>query len=57
MAADVGKSKAEREFSGLRNCLTKIYRSDGIIGLYRGFGASVQGKFEFGQKVVSQYVQ
>lgn len=43
LAADVGKSGAEREFSGLGNCLTKIYKSDGLKGLYRGFGVSVQG--------------
>jgi solute carrier family 25 (adenine nucleotide translocator) protein 4/5/6/31 len=43
LAADVGKSGAEREFSGLGNCLTKIYKSDGLTGLYRGFGVSVQG--------------
>lgn len=44
LAADIGKSGAEREFSGLGNCLTKIFKSDGIGGLYRGFGVSVQGK-------------
>jgi solute carrier family 25 (adenine nucleotide translocator) protein 4/5/6/31 len=43
LAADIGKSGAEREFSGLGNCLSKIYKSDGLIGLYRGFGVSVQG--------------
>jgi len=43
LAADIGKSGAEREFSGLGNCLTKIFKSDGIGGLYRGFGVSVQG--------------
>jgi len=43
LAADVGKAGAEREFSGLGNCLTKIFKSDGLIGLYRGFGVSVQG--------------
>lgn len=43
LAADVGKAGAEREFSGLGNCLTKIYKSDGLVGLYRGFGVSVQG--------------
>lgn len=43
LAADVGKAGAEREFSGLGNCLTKIFKSDGIIGLYRGFNVSVQG--------------
>lgn len=43
LAADVGKAGGEREFSGLGNCLTKIFKSDGIGGLYRGFGVSVQG--------------
>ncbi|KAF4529256.1 hypothetical protein B566_EDAN017497 [Ephemera danica] len=43
LAADIGKSGAEREFSGLGNCLTKIFKSDGLSGLYRGFGVSVQG--------------
>lgn len=43
LAADVGKSGAEREFSGLGNCIMKIFRADGLGGLYRGFGVSVQG--------------
>lgn len=43
LAADIGKAGAEREFSGLGNCLSKIFKSDGIGGLYRGFGVSVQG--------------
>lgn len=43
LAADVGKSSAEREFSGLGNCLTKIFKSDGLRGLYQGFNVSVQG--------------
>ena len=43
LAADIGKAGAEREFSGLGNCLVKIYKSDGLLGLYRGFGVSVQG--------------
>lgn len=43
LAADVGKGAGEREFSGLGNCLVKIYKADGLIGLYRGFGVSVQG--------------
>lgn len=42
LAADVGKSGA-REFNGLGDCLSKIFKSDGLIGLYRGFGASMQG--------------
>ena len=43
LAADVGKGAAEREFTGLGNCLTKVFKSDGPIGLYRGFFVSVQG--------------
>ena len=43
LAADIGKSGAEREFSGLGNCLSRIYKADGLGGLYRGFGVSVQG--------------
>ncbi|XP_070544422.1 ADP/ATP translocase 1-like [Ptychodera flava] len=45
LGADIGKAVADREFSGLGNCLAKIYRSDGFIGLYRGFNVSVQGIF------------
>uniref|UniRef100_A0A3Q1MF55 ADP/ATP translocase n=1 Tax=Bos taurus TaxID=9913 RepID=A0A3Q1MF55_BOVIN len=43
LAADVGKAGAEREFRGLGDCLVKIYKSDGIRGLYQGFNVSVQG--------------
>lgn len=45
LAADVGKGKkgGEREFSGLVDCLQKIYKSDGPVGLYRGFVISVVG--------------
>lgn len=45
LAADVkgGKKGGEREFNGLVDCLQKIYKSDGPIGLYRGFVISVIG--------------
>lgn len=43
LAADVGKGAQNREFSGLVNCLGKIFKSDGALGLYRGFSVSVQG--------------
>ncbi|XP_033117238.1 ADP/ATP translocase 1-like [Anneissia japonica] len=42
LSADVGKGSA-REFTGLGNCLVSIYRSDGYLGLYRGFFTSLQG--------------
>jgi len=28
---------------GLGDCLAQVFKSDGIIGLYRGFSVSVQG--------------
>lgn len=43
LAADVGKGDGQREFKGLGDCLSKIFKKDGLIGLYRGFGVSVQG--------------
>uniref|UniRef100_A0A0K0F4C0 ADP/ATP translocase n=1 Tax=Strongyloides venezuelensis TaxID=75913 RepID=A0A0K0F4C0_STRVS len=42
LAADIGKGSS-REFKGLGDCLVKIAKSDGPIGLYRGFFVSVQG--------------
>lgn len=42
LAADVGKADA-REYKGLFDCIGKIFKSDGLGGLYRGFGVSVQG--------------
>lgn len=43
LGADIGKAGADREFTGIGNCLAKIFRSDGLAGLYRGFNVSVQG--------------
>lgn len=42
LGADVGSGKA-REYNGLLDCLKKTVKSDGIVGLYRGFSVSVQG--------------
>ncbi|KAI1713111.1 mitochondrial carrier protein domain-containing protein [Ditylenchus destructor] len=42
LAADVGRGDS-REFKGLMDCLVKICKSDGPVGLYRGFFVSVQG--------------
>lgn len=33
----------QRQFSGIRDVYTKTLKSDGIMGLYRGFGPSVVG--------------
>lgn len=43
LAVDIGKSGADRQFNGLADCLVKIFKSDGPLGLYRGFGISVLG--------------
>ena len=44
LGADVGKSAAEREFTGLADCIKKSYKADGLVrGLYPGFISSVQG--------------
>jgi solute carrier family 25 (adenine nucleotide translocator) protein 4/5/6/31 len=43
LAADIGKSGGERQFNGLGDCLSKLYKADGFRGLYRGFGISVAG--------------
>lgn len=43
LAVDVGKGEGSRQFNGLIDCITKIAKSDGPLGLYRGFGISVAG--------------
>lgn len=43
LAADVGKAKSEREFTGLGNCIVSVMKKDGVVGLYRGFSVSVIG--------------
>jgi len=41
MGVDVGKSATDRQFNGLKDCLVKIFKHDGVKGLYQGFGISV----------------
>jgi solute carrier family 25 (adenine nucleotide translocator) protein 4/5/6/31 len=45
LGTDMGKSKAERQFNGMFDCISKIAKSDGIGGLYRGFVISALGIF------------
>jgi len=45
MGADVGRSLNERQFKSLTHCCTSIYNTDGLTGLYKGFGISVLGIF------------
>ena len=41
LAADTGRVTHEREFKGLVDCLAKVYKIDGLPGLYRGYLVSV----------------
>jgi len=47
LAADIGKGAGERQFNGMNDCLAKIAKSDGVKGLYQGFGISVMGIFAY----------
>jgi solute carrier family 25 (adenine nucleotide translocator) protein 4/5/6/31 len=42
LAADIGKG-SERQFTGLTDCVSKVFKSDGVLGLYQGFTISVLG--------------
>jgi len=42
LGADVGKGE-DRQFTGLFDCIGKIYKTDGLAGLYQGFAASIAG--------------
>lgn len=44
MGVDVGKA-GKTQFKGLTDCLTSIFKSDGISGLYQGIGISVGSIF------------
>ena len=43
LAVDFGRLEIDRQFKGITDCIRKIYSCEGIPGLYRGFGMSVQG--------------
>jgi solute carrier family 25 (adenine nucleotide translocator) protein 4/5/6/31 len=45
LGVDIGKQRSERQFKGPFDCIGKIYRSDGIRGLYKGMGMSLVGIF------------
>lgn len=45
LGVDVGKEASQRQFNGLIDCCSKIFKSDGLAGLYRGFQISVVGIF------------
>lgn len=43
LGADIGKNMQERQYKGMVDCIVKTFKSDGLMGLYRGFMVSVQG--------------
>jgi solute carrier family 25 (adenine nucleotide translocator) protein 4/5/6/31 len=47
LGADIGKSASDRQFNGLGDCIAKIFKKDGIRGLYQGFAVSVLGIFTY----------
>ncbi|KAI0986141.1 hypothetical protein GJ496_010974 [Pomphorhynchus laevis] len=47
LGVDIGRASNERQFTSTWGCLTKIFKSDGILGLYRGFNISVIGIFVY----------
>ncbi|KAK0410695.1 hypothetical protein QR680_005280 [Steinernema hermaphroditum] len=44
-AMDLGRDSSQRQYRSLVDCFKKIYKTNGLIGLYRGFNSSVQGIF------------
>ena len=47
MAVDLGRSRSEREYSGLWDCLKKTFKTEGIRGLYSGFGVAFLSIFVY----------
>ena len=43
LAADVGRNKGERLFTGLIDCIRKVVRVEGITGVYRGLQIAIPG--------------
>lgn len=37
LGSDMGKTTQDRQFTGIIDCVKKIYKSDGLVGLYRGY--------------------
>lgn len=47
LGVDIGKDKSQRQFNGMWDCSSKIFKQEGLTGLYRGFGVSVIGIFVY----------
>ena len=47
VGVDIGRDRKNLEYPGMIKTFAKIYRTDGLLGLYRGFGISVAGIFVY----------
>lgn len=47
LGVDIGRSASERQFRGPWDCIKKIYKVDGLRGLYKGVGMSFIGIFMY----------
>lgn len=47
LGADVGAQKDQREFLNMRDVVTKIWRSEGLVGIYRGISISIVFAFVY----------
>jgi len=45
LGVDIGRNKADRQFTGIFDCVGKVYRTNGIVGLYRGIDVAMVGIF------------
>ncbi|XP_025829603.1 ADP/ATP translocase 4-like isoform X2 [Agrilus planipennis] len=43
IGSDHGTNSPKREFYGLRHCLSSVIKTDGVLGLYKGYTASAVG--------------
>lgn len=43
----MGRDASQRQFSGMGDCIQKIMKIDGPLGLYQGYGVSVVGIFVY----------
>eukprot|EP00347_Sterkiella_histriomuscorum_P007218 403349809 len=47
LQADVGTTPINREFRGIRDCVRKIYKTEGTQSFYRGLTVSLSGVFVY----------
>lgn len=45
LGVDLGRTSKQRLFTGLNDVIKKVYKSDGIRGLYQGFAITQVGLF------------